>query len=61
MEEKEYKKLMKQIKKEQEEIKNSKEAAANFLKKLGIMDKNCNIKKNIYLFHNVFYERAKYK
>ena len=37
MEEKEYKALMKQIKQEQEEIKNSKEAAKKFLIELGIM------------------------
>ena len=45
MEEKEYKALMKQIKKEQEEIKNSKEAAKKFLIELGILTPKGNLKK----------------
>jgi len=45
MEEKEYKELMKKIKREQKEIKNSKEAAKKFLNELGILTSKGNIKK----------------
>ena len=45
MSEKELKELMKQIKREQKEIKNSKEAARKFLNELGILTPKGNIKK----------------
>ncbi len=45
MSEKELKELMKKIKQEQEEIKNSKEAAKKFLVELGILTPKGNLKK----------------
>ncbi len=45
MEQKEYNELMKQIKREQEEVKNSKEAAKKFLRELGILTRGGKIKK----------------
>jgi hypothetical protein len=45
MEQKEYDALRKQIKKEQEEIKSSKEAAKKFLIELGIMTPDGKMKK----------------
>ncbi len=45
MEKKEYDDLMKQIKQEQEEIRNSKEAAKNFLIEIGLLTPKGNLKK----------------
>ncbi len=45
MEQKEYSALMKQIKKEQEEVKNSKEAAKKHLVELGILTPKGNLRK----------------
>ena len=45
MEQKEYNELMKKIKREQEEVKNSKEAARRFLTELGILTPKGNLKK----------------